>query len=593
MLFPLNKDGEEKNVGIFELYNRQQRQKKHRLTKYSSETNVTREKSRHIDLKDSKLAISFIGANEFLHPQNFGLMSPFVSTSTSNSGETSENSDSFTDSSLICNNKCVATESLDNLEIVSAATKIAKFEKKYFLANLLPIVVLPWIATFVIIAYARVITKFSHEVNIERLNAINMKFAKVQRIIRKVNKSLYEIENPWDGENKPMNITLSEFGFNEIVTYKNLPHALNIFIKLNSEIMEDIDQISLLPMNGSIAFTVYSIVFFILMSYGVWKIDIKCSVGFDSLFHFPIGFVEEMNKPPDLGPPLRLAGNVLELNINIYTGFINYVSSNSPQIIGLEPIDIIGRKYDEVFVKDNNENRIFTYPQTRKTKKFIECRYNKKHVTYIALYDRNNDSQSFENLLKSMVYYVPSKISKNFVDGGVSHYQMKKCFIILVHFDNEFCNSQTDHVFSHLFNCLQCFSTVNILRVEGSCIYFIVDGNEASVPLLFIRDVIFGFKVSNKSQKNDLEKMFLSIVITKSDFVADINYSCEPYVHVNYSHCNLCHSLCFSSPLHSVVFLGNCIDLSPFDISKKTTKLSGNSTAVPFSLFNDIVNCLY
>lgn len=584
ILYPMaNQEGEK--LGIFELYNKTKQQfKRQKIMKFSSETDVGKsQKSHHIDLKDSKLALSFIGSSDYLYPQQFALMSPFVKTNSPViSGELSETSTSdSTETSTTTLENPVLQESLENLEIVTAATKIATFEKKFFFSNLVLLVLIPWFSLLTIVFYAKYIALYSVFFNSEKLEIIDEKFRRISLTINYLNTAMRTIPEPWkDNKNFKFN--------NGNVSYDMIPHLLNQYLTQNKEISEMITEISIVPPNGSIAFVIYCILFFILCCIAAYHVDIKSSVGFDSLFHFPTGFVDDLNKPKDLPPKEILTNSVIDVKVDLNTGFINYISQNSMQILNIDPINLIGRKYEEYFVKDAENSRVFT-TNSRRQKKFLECRYSSGHLINIALYNISVEQASVESIQKSLSTYMPNNIAKNFCEKGITLYDMKDQFIIILKFDNEVFNSSIDYLFSVIHNNIQCYTTISMLRCEGSCIYFACDMTDPLIPLLFVRDMIENSKPpKNKPQ---IKCIVQSFVITNSDIRAKIHYVTEPYISINYGKVKKNVPKVFSCPDNHVIIIGNSIQI-PENFDKSILQVDETDIIIPFSNFDKFVDCI-
>lgn len=201
----------------------------------------------HVSLKDAKVRVSFLGADQMLSPATFALMSPFVSSSTpptalnasnssflcsSNSSNTSasasEVEDDFSDSSIFENSANEATsppneltipaDSVNTMELVTKTIENIESNYKILNVNLLLMFIFPWLMTYLIVLYSGIVINFQQNKNLEFMNNIYKDIKEFHILPEKMYK-LYMNESNYIKNTKKMIKQLSKHS-------RNLPNLV-------------------------------------------------------------------------------------------------------------------------------------------------------------------------------------------------------------------------------------------------------------------------------------------------------------------------------------------------------------------------------
>ncbi|EAX85629.1 hypothetical protein TVAG_507990 [Trichomonas vaginalis G3] len=348
-----------------------------------------------------------------------------------------------------------------------------------------------------------------------------------------------------------INFTLGE---REIEKYI---HKLSLYYKEILPLSDNFDIIDLNIQTGMKSFIFILIFFYIIFAFGVYKMEYFYRIGYESLFHFPLRYLEDLLKERDEPPPQKFPTNcVLELVIGTATNLINNVSPNLYNLTGCYPLDVIGRKYDEIFPiienrkrENSEENRTF-HMNFRKSKNFIEERNVVGRITRVILYDKYDDKNDIVNLLSQ---HIPHEIAKIYCEeGNISCCESQGYFMVCKYNNTEY-NSSIEQVFKSIHNIMQCYSTVHLIGIEGSILRFVFRGSDRSVPLFFIRDLL-NISVCN----HHLDNFVVFCGSISSEIVIRDE---EPYVFSFVSSQSKSESASFYVCNRSILFVDDCLHL--------------------------------
>ena len=233
-----------------------------RVAKYPSETVIkASNQSHHIDLKDSKLAISFIGVDDILRPSVFGLMSPFISTSSTSQISSSDMSEGFEFSTggtpfgavSSANNSekdiVIQKESLNGLELVSSAEEMTKKSQLCPLYSITITSVLPWSVLLLLLLAAQIIT-------LQRNILISTKTNMISENYMNLNSMLSSIKSALEPEN------ISYFDFTLTKTLSDYSRGLERLYSVACNLQGP-------PLSSYVAFMINAVLFFWLVMYSI------------------------------------------------------------------------------------------------------------------------------------------------------------------------------------------------------------------------------------------------------------------------------------------------------------------------------------
>lgn len=498
-------------------------------------------KSHHVNLKDSKVAISFLGNDQILKPSQFALMSPFIHQATARySSDASEEMFDLTNDSKDEDIR-VEPESVENLDLVSETIENTKFSGKKGIRSIMISHLLPWIITMAIVLHARVVLQYMFNHNSSFLE----KF----------------IDNITNIHTLPYQLITNMPNTLSTANIEHLHHNLSFYFRSLEPFLEDTDKINSSSMIGLVSYSIITGLLWFLLNIAVFKVESFIMIGFDSLFHFPTGYVESLKKPLIDDDDCKLPNNIIEVTLANESNYIIDVSHQSTELIGIEPIDMIGRKYDDVFQINSDHERAFTISH-KKVKKFIESIYSLTKITRIALYDNTSDNPSKNSLAIVLGKFIPSQIAAIFCNNGMKEIILEKAFIIIARFNSMEFNTPVDQIFFASKNLLQYYSSIYLLKCEGSLIYFLYTGHDRNVLLLFCRDFIAASKPSGRNRDVN-QNALLNILVLKSKLSAVVDISNEPYVSISYTHVNESRKAIFAQKAKTIFFVENSIHTMP------------------------------
>ncbi|EAY04302.1 hypothetical protein TVAG_250620 [Trichomonas vaginalis G3] len=286
----------------------------------------------HVSLKDAKVRVSFLGADQMLSPATFALMSPFVSSSTpptalnasnssflcsSNSSNTSasasEVEDDFSDSSIFENSANEATsppneltipaDSVNTMELVTKTIENTKSNYKILNVNLLLMFIFPWLMTYLIVLYSGIVINFQQNKNLEFMNNIYKDIKEFHILPEKMYK-LYMNESNYIKNTKKMIKQLSKHS-------RNLPN-----------LVENADVVLSFSLTGWLSWSIFAYVLWIILGCAMYHIEQSLDEGYDSLFHFPTSYIDDIKQEKDSAPQELSADNILEIYMSFKPGSI-------------------------------------------------------------------------------------------------------------------------------------------------------------------------------------------------------------------------------------------------------------------------------
>lgn len=538
--------------------------KRIRVTKYASETSISDgKKSHHVNLsKDAKLTISFIGADQLLRPSQFALMSPFVNShlASNQTSDSTEDNEDFTESfvSETQEEEYVIPEKLENVDLVSTTIDSTKKEYKNFYNVMIAIYAMPWFTLILVVCYSNIAVRYKQENS----------FAILDNIVQSI-ENLHGL--PAEMYN---NYTVASY--KSKFAPEHLIQNISEYSRKLIPVLETADVMNSYSLTALTAWIIFAFAFWIIGSIGVYFFEMTISEGFDSLFHFPIGYLDNLEKPKDEPPEGKMPSNFLEIIITSDSRTIFSISPNCEEILGMQAIDMIGRKYDEIFPLTPGSLRERQFPlNPRKMKKFIESSFQTGRVIRVALYDTTSDNSSKTTFVNNLSKFIPSQIARKLCEERLFPFQLPRGFIIIAIFDSSEFSTSVDNIFVSTHNLLQCYTTVHLLRCEGSCMHFIGSCTDRNVPVLFIRDLITHSKPSRRGLNKDLPSSLFSICVKRSKFSAELNLGDEPFVSEIYEGSDTHVKAAFAVPQNTIFFINDCSKLLSEDEGKDIELIPG------------------
>lgn len=493
---------------------------KHRVSRTKNESPISLLTSQHVNLENSKLTVSFLGSDHILKPEQFALMKPYVETQKATvassplaMGDDTSISLSSDDESV--NDEVIIPNESQTMEVIGKTIEKTKTEFPY-IWNIFGLVhFLPFVIAGGIFSGNKEVLDYVHQNN-------NMLIDKIYLNLTK----LYDI---------PINITqnVSKYMLYDEKKCLSVLHNISSHCRYLIADVEQIDTVNAYALTGYVAQALYDVVLFIIGMMVLVMIERQLNAGFEALFHFPLGYIEDITKPRDDPPEEKLPSTILQITIQRSNGLIISVSNSCEDILMTEPINLIGLKYDEIFPIDDNGFR--NYSLKRKPKKFIESVISYDRIVRIALLDIGTGQSNLVSLTSSLASKIPQKVAKIFIENNLSPIIFKHSHVILIKFNASIYSSSVDQLFANINNLLQIYSSIFLLRCEGSVIHLFCNTPEMNITLLFLRDVISFTKSAGlgkrESYVNDVDCIVVSESIISSSIVADF----EPYIDIEYS----------------------------------------------------------
>lgn len=358
-------------------------------------------KSQHFSLKDAKLAISFLGTDEkYLKASNFGLMNRFLGPTSTIPKNLNDDND-WSDSTSNNDADYVLKENIERIDIVSNTVNSVKKELNYFGLVIFCLFITPWLPAITIIHFSTFVIDFQQKNN-------NIYLLKLKDNIDQfftLPRELY------------INITVKNIS--ERIPDKYI-HKLSHYSKMTIPYIEDTNRINSYSLTGWFAWSILAYELWILCIIAMYHMEKDLNLGFDSLFHFPRGYLDDLNKPKDAAPEEKLPSNILELVVSSNSRYINHISPNCEDLISIPDIDIIGKKYDEVFEKEDENSNIRLFKiNPHKTKKFIESSFESGRVERIALLDEMSGATSNNTINHILQKHIPQQMAKLFCGNNL------------------------------------------------------------------------------------------------------------------------------------------------------------------------------
>ncbi|EAY23519.1 hypothetical protein TVAG_071830 [Trichomonas vaginalis G3] len=471
--------------------------------KFSSETNLNlncEQKSRHVDLKDGKISISFIGADQLLKPSQFALMSPFVFSPTPKASDSSDVEE---------DEKLIPSEKLENLNLISKTIEKTKDTYKYRYLYIVIMFFLPWAITLILMFFGRIVIFFENDVTKIYLTRIDQNATELSKLPYAI---YYNFKNK----------SIQQINFNQNLSW----YRRNLM-----QIIEDADQIHKSIIISRHSFLIVASFFWILAMYGCFVVEESIKRGYESLFHFPIGLMNDIILQNDTKSESSMTNEIIEVSVNKETNNIICVTSNCLDVIGEEPLNIIGHKYDEIFAK-NDRLRLYNLT-SKKVKKFVECCYEMEKINKYALYDVSTYLTTKTAMMNLMQSNIPKNFAEEFCEKQKQSFRFSNSYTIIVKFDSSDYSMSTDNFFKAVSNMLQCYITVKFIKYEGSLCYFICPTCERVIPFLFVRDLIANSRPSSRIKLVQSKSAVLSAIILRSDVKYNLEFGEEPYLSSN------------------------------------------------------------
>lgn len=428
------------------------------------------------------------------------------------------------------------------MELVTKTIENTESNYKILNVNLLLMFIFPWLMTYLIVLYSGIVINFQQNKNLEFMNNIYKDIKEFHILPEKMYK-LYMNESNYIKNTKKMIKQLSKHS-------RNLPN-----------LVENADVVLSFSLTGWLSWSIFAYVLWIILGCAMYHIEQSLDEGYDSLFHFPTSYIDDIKQEKDSAPQELSADNILEIIITTDTRYIYNVSPNCEQALQIQAIDLIGLKYDDIFVLNQNKLRVYNN-SSKKNKKFIENIRVIGKITRIALYDVSTDNKPKSNIQNVLSKQISPQMAKIFTDNGFNRLSIKNAFVIIAIYDNSDLTHDVDNIFLTTYSLMQCYSTVNLVRIEGCSLYFVCEGLDNAIPLLFIRDL--SCALNSKKQTNPLWR---SIVLFRTDFNSQILMSDEPFVSIDYPSIQKVISNCFKYYNQEIVVYDN-YNTQQFEIMK-------------------------
>ena len=543
------------------------------LANKEAEKQPVADKSRHVDLKDSKLSVSFIGTDDVLRASQFELLKPYLKYNVSSEASTTTTASNANDppsTSSIEEEPNITTESIEEMEIVNTAiNETMDVTKNYYLISSCILAVPMICALLVLLFFLPALTQRTDKV-LDQISVLkenytlfkevlkcdihlaNVSIKDRSKYIEKLNNSKKyvddantNISNLWTTRyNTSLGISVSAsevtylFG-SRVLNFSLLyPHYVPIivnfsYLAFHVEMKEEIDAMEVPDTSNIYSFFIDFVLIIITICYVFKYFDELGAAGLNSLFHFPHNYMDNYNKKKDLPPDFKLPNTIIQVISSVETGFIYSVSENVSSILNRQPIEFIGRKLDDMFPvasSDGVEKRSFQITE-RKTKVFSTSKIQSEHIINTALFDES-DMSSSANMAQAkanLSAFIPQAYAKKYYEDGLSQFFYNDAYPIIVRFKIDDPSVATEKIFSASNTLIQGFRSLHLLWIQGGSILFVCEKTDLIVPLLFIRDFLEACKPNPRSDDD-----VISISIARDDVKAELCRFNEPYVDVTY-----------------------------------------------------------
>ncbi|EAY18899.1 hypothetical protein TVAG_146420 [Trichomonas vaginalis G3] len=545
------------------------RSRKNSMSKYGSDTNINNPnpinqqtnvqrhniipkgntKSRHVNLKESKIAISFIGSDESLKASQFALMQNIVQKSTNTNSNpdiniypsliSSDNSDDCSSASGSTNNTkdFIPAETVEERDIVKETIDKTKISDTRVLVLIFSTHIIPWIIILLIVAYSNLILNFQMRCENIFVSNIRPNITDLHQLPLRIYGDFINKSNNKNTELHKHDLNFSSYEIKDKNQYftkfdsyfhshrKRDENSFEIKeIKINSNIsfythrlehfIEDTERVNSISMTTLVSFCIVSTFIWFSTNIAVYKIESFIIRGFNSLFHFPLSYLDIINKPLDTSRHSSVPNNCIEVIFDNETKLISDISENISEHIGISSIDVIGHKYEDIFTREEEGIVSFSINQ-KKSKKFIEDKIEDKLITRIALIPSKSDDLHDINISHQNLTIILNSI--------FHHQDFLDCFVVLIHFDSSTFNSCVDQIFFATHNILQCYGCCKLLNIEGSLVYFSIEDDDINAVYLFIRDMLNNSTPTTRNSLKSISKTNTSTLTTTKTSTKDVS----------------------------------------------------------------------
>ncbi|EAY01808.1 hypothetical protein TVAG_273190 [Trichomonas vaginalis G3] len=525
---------------------------------------VVKQKSHHLNLTDSKLFVSFIGNYEQIDSSTFALMKPsyeeeiekhtdnYLNEIDTMKGRRCSDSLDFERTDLNLNRR----KSLNNIftfnskvDLVAKTIEETELNSLKVYYRFLIIYYAPWLAMLFIFFISRLTIFFV-------IDQTETYFNHILELLGQLTSQFKTPSNP------------------------------SFYIRELEDLLssDDLVSVNTLALNSTI---IVGLILLIIALYMIYFLEYSVKLGYDSLFHFPVSYLEDLMKEKDQKPELKYSDKVIEIVCDKESKIITNITMNCEDLLFTNPLDIIGKKYDNLFTKDDENNiRIFRLNQKKK-KKFLESEYDLKFTKKIALFDTENVVLK-KNFIQNMSKFFQLNIAKEICEHGIFKYQIKNSYLAFIRFDSSESNISTEYLFKCVHDMIQFYSTVNLIRINGSHIIFLCRGNDLLIPSFLARDLISCMKKNKK-----LSGLIISsVLIEKIDFRGEISSEYELHIKIDNHKFERLMKSSFCVEDNHVFLTDKCICLNNCDENQINNYILNTGVSGKIICFDDIDNIL-
>jgi hypothetical protein len=270
-----------------------------------------------------------------------------------------------------------------------------------------------------------------------------------------------------------------------------------IQVALDELLLPSLDQLAKIRCSSGTAFLFMFVVmaFFvlslILVGKFVWRRDLN------SLFHFPEQYLRATHRMENANQKFHFPQMILVVSHVRETDEIYSVTGDSMSILNQSPCDFICHKLSEVFPiveSTTDEIREYTFPDRRTKKRFRSSSQTFGRITKTVLVEEFHVGINQDQLCQQLTHFIPSEFAKLYCERDsteLTQLRLQRFYLIGVRLNSEMPPRFLDRVFPTISNNRQNYSSMALLKHDGSLMVFATRKPvQPLVPLHFIRDVL-------------------------------------------------------------------------------------------------------
>ena len=520
---------------------------------------VNQQQSRHINIAEAGISISFIGKEEM------GLMKRAYSpryTKTDDSNDTCDISETTTRSATEDSNTMLP----QNTNFVERAIEDTKISEgkitnyAWFLFNCIPWILIFFLTLFLIPAvYSRMLVENKrvdfHKTIFSQLNDLTTGIKYISDYIsdnynQSALNSLKEIGKRLSNNDTYISLSITKTHcttvngqlrcyslfdiFNningvirEVETYGSLyisSQLINGTVTCWEAAVEESEPLlSTIPASNVTCFFIFLAVLGISVLIIFYHLEKIGQSAINSLFHFPHQYFAQREAERRIAELKRKETNVIYVSVFTKTGEIYTISSNVEQILNRDSYDFIGKEFCSEFEANNLENEsTLLYRKDRKQRVFICEKLSTGVLTRCALFEKSSSlamKKRETEMINSMLEYVPFKFAKQFCENGEDTFYFTESTAMAVRINTELPLATMDTFFSKINQVISVYPTAVIAYAATNVVFIIIEKSDSMSDLLLTKDII-----------QECSKFILGLALFKTDVKVTLNLENEPFI---------------------------------------------------------------